>query len=296
MSDYPKIDDFLDAVEDSTDQTWSSDIQHLYTEALKECVFADRVVKEMLPHQWQDWVIEGIVRDTPAGKWMSSMAPHFWRAPVMSRTSLNQVALLLQAGCALEHSNVGQGYLGVSGKDLVTSAIAKRLVQTDDQTIVDVLEAASKHTTNVGSTLLSALVDEHWDFNRVWDNPQTPQFQSWVQRMVKVSNGGSIFAPLVGGFAPNNLDRFSQWVVDFMISENGKKQKVSRDMQRFDQIFEQMPAEVAQKWIDHLSAHSSNTSGYGPLVSALLQNQHLRNALTDTPAASPGPEVGRRRM
>lgn len=296
MSDYPKIDEFLDAVEDSTEPEWSQAIGQLYSAALQECVFADRVIKEMLPHQWDDWVIEGIVRETSAGKWMSCMAPHFWRAPVMSRTPLNQVALLLQAGCALEHSNVGQGYLAVSGKGLVTSAIAKRLVQTDDQTIVDVLEAASKHTTNVGSTLLSVLVEEQWDFNRVWENPHTPQFQSWIQRMVKVSNGGSIFAPLVGGFTPSNLNSFSQWVVDFMISENGKKQKVSRDMQRFDQIFEQMPAEVAQKWIDHLSAHSSNTSGYGPLVSALLQNQHLRNALTDAPPEATGPEVARRRM
>lgn len=293
MSAYPKIDDFLDAVEDSTEPEWSQAIGQLYSAALQECVFADRVVKEMLPHQWDDWVIEGIVRETSPGKWMSSMAPHFWRAPVMSRTPLNQIALLLQAGCALEHSNVGQGYLGVSGKGPAISAIAKRLVQTDDQTIIEILEESSKHTTNVGSTLLSGLVEEQWDFNRVWENPQ---FQNWIQRMVEFSNGGSIFTPLVGGLTPKNLDVFSQWVVDFMISENGKQQKVSRNMQRFDQIFEQMPAEVAQKWIDHLSAHSSNTSGYGPLVSALLQNKYLRNALTDAPPEATGPEVARRRM
>lgn len=292
MSDYPKIDDFLDAVEDSPDQAWTSDLQQLYSAALDECVFADRVIKEMLPHQWDDWVVEGIASNTPAGKWMSAMAPHFWKDKVYSRAPLSQIKTLLLAGCALEHSNVGHNYLGMSGKGEVPTVIAKRLVQTDDDTIVGVLEDSSKYSTTVGETLLMALVDEHWDFNSAWDNSQTPQLEKWIQRMVKLSNGGSIFTPLVVGLSASNLDQFSQWVVEFMIEENGKKDKASRHMERFDGIFEQMPGEVAQKWIDYLSLHSPNPQSYGPLVRALLQNKQLRDAVSETSS----PEVVRRKM
>lgn len=288
MSDYPKIDDFLDAVEDSTAQTWNSDIQHLYTESLKECVFADRVVKEMLPHEWEDWVIEGIAKNTPKGKWMSSMAAHFWADYIQAQTSIYHIGILLTAGCALEYSNTGQHYLAISGKSQAKAitAIAKRLVQTDDENIVDVLIAASKHTNNVGSTLFAALVDAQWDFNAVWENPQIPQFQTWMQLLA--SNGGLIFASSVGRFNARNLEEFSTWVVDFMIEEN----KSSQDMHRFDHIFEQMPLDVAQKWIDHLSNHSPNPKLYGPLVSALLQNKQLRDVISEGPSH----EVVRRRM
>lgn len=290
MSDYPKIDDFLDAVEDSTDHTWNSGIQHLYTEALKECVFADRVVKEMLPHQWEDWVIEGLAENTPSVKWMSSMAPQFWGGHIEQGIPFSQINILLLAGCALEHSNVGHNYLGASGKGSATTAIAKRLTQTDDDTIVGVLEASSKHSTTVGATLLLALVQENWNFNRIWEN--SPHFQKWIQRMVKMSNGGSIFVPLIAGFSASNWEQFSQWVVDFMVEENHKKDKASRNMNRFDQIFEQMPANVAQKWIDHLSNHSPNPQMYGPLVSALLQNKQLREVVESQPVS----DVARRRM
>lgn len=291
MSDYPKIDDFLDAVEDSAEQIWTDDIGRLYTQALEECVFADRVVKEMLPHQWDDWVYEGIAENTPKGKWMSAMAPHFWRDTVYAQAPFTQIKTLLVAGCALEHSNVGHNYLGASGKSTETSIIAQRLMHTDNDTIVQVLEDSSKHSTTVGITLLTALTEEQWDFNATWEN-QDSGFQKWIQRMVKLSNGGSIFTPLVAGFSVSNLDQFSQWVVEFMIEENGKKEKASRHMERFDEIFEQMPQDVAQKWIDHLSVHSSNTQSYGPLVRALLQNKHLRDVVAETSAH----EVVRRRM
>lgn len=291
MSDYPKIDDFLDAVEDSTDQTWSSDIQHLYSEALKECVFADRVVKEMLPHEWEDWVIEGIAEHTPSEKWMSSIAPQFWSAQAHHPMHFSQVNTLLLAGCALEHSSVGCSHLGFFSKGPETLAVAKRLVNTDDETILGVLEASTKHSATVVSTLLPMLIEEGWDFNAAWENSHDQQFQNWIQRMVEVSNGGVVFSNFVAGFSQTHLEEFSQWVVNFMIKA-ASENRSNQDMSGFDDIFEQMPGDVAQKWVDHLSNHSPNPQSYGPLVSALLQNKQLRDVVAQTPSH----EVVRRRM
>lgn len=292
MSDYPKIDDFLDAVEDSTDQAWTSNLQQLYNAALDECVFADRVVKEMLPYEWEDWVIKGIAKHTPSGKWMSAIAPQFWGGQVHNHLPPNQIDILLLGGCALEHSNVGQNCLGFFNTGPETVAIAKRLVQRDDDTIVGVLEASSKNSSTVVVTLLPALVDEGWDFNAAWEKSQDNQFQKWIQRMVKTSHGGCVFAPLVGGLSKSNLEDFSQWVVNFMIEESVKNDKKAGDMEHYDIIFERMPPDVAQKWVDYLSVHTHNPKLYGPLVGALLQNKQLRDVVSETSS----PEVARRKM
>jgi len=266
---------FLSAITRDT-QAWTGELDALYAAVLQECDFIDPLVKEILPNSNARWVVFEIVIRTPADKWMGAEAKTFWsETPYIPLTGTN-VGKLLEAGCALEYSRVGQEYISCSGPSKAITAVAKRLLQTPNDTIVEILKNSSTKSTNAAMTLLPALITHGWDVNEAWDDPNSG-LSEWIHHIIKLSNGGSVLVRALPHLERRHVSTFGQWVVETILANHGPHYQWG--FEHVDDVFAVLPADVAEECLEQLSAHPLQMR-YSDWLTAQLQHKKLRKTLS----------------
>jgi len=267
---------FLDAITPDT-QVWTAELDALYAAVLQECDFIDPLVKEILPNSNKRWVIFAIADRTPAHKWMGAEAKTFWSETPYIPLTGNSVRDLLEAGCALEYSRVGQEYISCSGLSKSITAVAKRLLQTPNDTIIEILKNSSTKSTNAAITLLPELIKHGWDVNGVWDDPNS-ELSEWIHHIIKLSNGGSVLVTTIPHLETRHAYTFGQWVVETILANHGSHYQWG--FQQVDEVFAVLPTEVTEACLEHLTTRPLHPR-YSDWLIAQLQNRTLQKTLSD---------------